>query len=120
MADEPKKEEKKEGKSPEEELRDKVAALEQEAKVLESEIRVSEGRLKNRNPQKLAELQKENEALRIRALNLQKCLFGMLMEASVPRTPEDSTLYHDVLKAGSIEYFKKASIDVALWKDIAS
>jgi hypothetical protein len=95
------------------ELRAKVAETQQQVVTLE-------GKLKNRDPQLIERLKKENEELEKRFVLLKKSLFAIITESYQPRSADELKLQYETLRVAAVEYCKKAKIDPELWKSIAS
>lgn len=106
--------------SPEDEVKARVKALQTQAEALENEIKTMRGRISNRDPEALKDLQKENEELKARSLRLQKILSGILVENLRPSQISDEKVRHEILRQAAISYFRKANIDPEIWKSIAS
>src|ERR1051326_3693613 len=70
---------------PEMDAKTRVDQLRADVEVLSKEVKILEGRLKNRDPAALVEIKKENTILQARKKNLERALYVLLADALVPR-----------------------------------
>ena len=89
-----------------------IDALEIRIKILKSEVTRLKGRIKNRNPARIAVLAQECTALKAQVERLQRCFFATLLEPSDP-------LQLECLRKSAIDFFTQSNIDQELWKNIA-
>lgn len=98
----------------------RVTNLVQDVKTLETEIKILEGRLKNRNPVALEQSKKENEALKVKIQNLEKAFFVLLSGTTQPKKEDEQKLGTEALRLAAVDYFKASNTNIDLWKNIES
>jgi hypothetical protein len=106
--------------SPEAQALARVKELRAKVITTQQQIATLEGKLKNRDPQLLERIKKENAELEQRFVLLKKSLFAIITESYQPRSADELKLQYEALRLAAVEYCKKAKIDPELWKSIAS
>lgn len=106
--------------SPEAQALARVKELREKISQAHQQILTLEGKLKNRDPNLIARLKKENDEMGKRFALLKKSLFAIIAESYQPRSADELKLQYEVLRRAAVEYCKKAKIDPELWKSIAS
>jgi hypothetical protein len=95
-------------------------AVKADIQTLQQEIRILEGKLKNRRPEALAGIKQENEVLKKRLEALEGILLAAKMDLVRSKDKDEATQAWDALKAGATLSFQAAGMDEALWKDSVS
>lgn len=98
----------------------KVTQLETQLKSLENEIKIINGKLKNRSVSRISELEPENQKLREELKQQQRILLGVLIDNFRPNQASDEKIQFENYKLGTLEYMKKLEIEPDLWKNIES
>ncbi len=101
-------------------LRAKIEALKTELLTLESEAKILDGRIRNRNMDKAKSFVSENETLEARVKSLSLALWALQCDDLKSRRVEDLELYGEALRKTTLRFFKEAKIDPELWKSIES
>ena len=98
----------------------RITLLQAQKEKMEKELRMSQGKLANRNPALVKEAKKENTELLKRLSSLQKVLYALIEESFNPALAEDAKLKTEILREAAISFCKKANIDQEIWKNIVS
>lgn len=101
-------------------IQTRVVELQSQAKLLEQEVKTLRGRIANRDPKKVAALQKDTEALKLKVQTLTKIQTEFLKRSALASSPEEHEVLYQTLKAAAVEYFQQINLDPNLWKSIAS
>lgn len=101
-------------------VRARVDSLRQEVSMLEKQIRSLQGMIKNRDPKRVKSVQDENESLKARMKRLETAFYGSVTDMFRPRNADESNIQYELLKEWTADFFKKANVDLELWKNIAS
>ncbi|MCC7442126.1 MAG: hypothetical protein IT285_10855 [Bdellovibrionales bacterium] len=102
------------------EARARVDQLRADTEVLAKEVKILEGRLRNRDPAAIAEIQKENAVLREKGAKLQRALHALLADSFQARQGSDLELELEAIREAAVSYLKAAGIEEGIWKDIVS
>lgn len=108
------------GKSAEEIINVRLCGMQVQLDELVSEVRTLRGRFGNRDPEKVATIQKENDRMKTRIKKLEKALFALILDSMKGREKDIAKLQYEVLHASTVDFCKRARIDFDIWKNIAS
>ena len=106
--------------SPEAQALARVKELREKITQTQSQLLTLEGKLRNRDPNRIARLKKENEDMTKRFALVKKSLFAIIAESYQPRSEDEWKLQYEALRKATVEYCKKAKVDPQLCKSIAS
>lgn len=95
-------------------------ALKAEIAQIQKEIRILQGKATNRNPQQAEEAKAAIDTLKQEVSALEKLAYALFSESLGFRNQDESATDYDALREGAVEFMKKAGVDQAIWKNIAS
>lgn len=98
----------------------RVETLRIDARALENEIRILEGRIKNRSQFNIQAIEKENELNKRKAAETLKVLHALLIDELKPRQLNDFHAWIEVLRKSATSYFVESKANIDLWKNIES
>lgn len=119
MAEE-KKEEAKKDESPEDKAASKLTEMRTEIEGLQLEVKILEGMIKNRKPEVVGSLKADNAKLEKTKSELEQILFAAIVHSLTSNTTAEHQAKYENLRKSSLNYFKKAGIDSAIWKNLES
>ncbi len=111
---------KKKKKDPVEQALERTEELRTTLKALENETITLDGKLKNRNPALAKQIANENEIMKKRIENMNKAYQAILLEGLQVTEKQFLEFHYEDLKQATIEYCKKANVDLKIWKELAS
>lgn len=97
-----------------------IPALKTEIQMLQQEIRILEGKLKNRRPEFVQALKADNERLTARAQELERIWLGVQLDLLQPKDKDEMNLKVETQKISAAASFRASSIDESLWKNLVS
>lgn len=106
--------------SPEQVVATRIEDLEKQILAFKDKVQIIEGKIANRDPVQVNELQKQNKTLEARLEILENALYGLLNEALLPKQAEDCKTNAEALRQAGINYCKAAAIDSSIWSNLES
>jgi hypothetical protein len=104
----------------EEQAEAKLAELRNRIALLESEIRIAEGRSQLASPALVQAARTETSRLKERCRELVRALWVVLRDGQLVRDEEEARIRSESLRQTAIDYFAKLNLNADLWKNIAS
>lgn len=103
-----------------EELQAKIDAVRLEVENLEQEMRTIQGKLRNLDPQRQSQLQKENDELIKRQALLLDAVERVTLSLSQATPGIERDLEFESLRYATVESLKKENVPPELWKNLES
>lgn len=101
-------------------LTQRIATLQGEIEQAERALRISQGKLKNLDPDALTELEAEQKRLDERVDKLRDALLKVSLYLALPKSAAEAQQQELSLKTAAVESFKKENIPRDLWKSLES